>query len=178
MELHATCTVGEFNRNQGIVKATANNGSSPPLVAVTMIEVIGPSANLSTNPVEVVLDHGTTLCVSPVASTWPEPKSEIQTWRERKDARPKCRCPASLSACPCQDVDVEYVTRSRVVHSNQFYMRVTDEKILKSAPLAPFLNVMVFDFIKIKDLHEDTMIQVVGYNIEISNKYLTTWAYA
>ena len=177
MELHATCTVGEFNRNQGIVKATTENGS-PPLVAVTMIEVIGPSANLSTSPVEVVLDYGTTLCVSPVASTWPEPRSEIKTWRERKDARPKCRCPASLPACPCQDVDVEYVTRSRVVHSNEFYERVTDEKILKSAPLAPFLNVMVFDFIKIKDLHEDTMIQVVGYNIEISNEYLTMWACA
>lgn len=175
MELHATCTVGEFNRNQGIVKATTEKGS-PPLVAVTMIEVFGPSANLSTSPVEVVLDYGTTLCVSPVASTWPEPRSEIKM----STARPKCRCPASLPACPCQDVDVdvEYVTRSRVVHSNAFYTRVTDEKILKSAPLAPFLNVMVFDFIKIKDLHEDTMIQVVGYNIEISNKYLTMWAFA
>jgi len=176
VELHATCTVGEFNKSEGIVRAKDAKGS-PPIVAVTMIEAMGSSCVF---PVEVVLDHGTTLFVSPVASTYPEPKSETQTWLRRKDERPGLRVPLIEKGSEKEE-NVEYVTESRVVHSNHFYLRATDEKsgILEppSAPLVPFLNVMVFDSIKIKDLHEDTVIQVVGYNIEITNEWLTSWAY-
>lgn len=53
-ELHTTCTVGEFNKEEGIVYAKSFPGS-PPIVAVTLIETLG-SENGSRDPVEVMLD--------------------------------------------------------------------------------------------------------------------------
>jgi hypothetical protein len=153
--------------------STATTASSTQsLKVVVVVETLGSCQCV--DPIEVILDGATSLCVSPVVSTYPEPKNETMTWRERKDARPQCRCPALLSGCDCK---LEYVTKSKVVHTNAFYLRAIEILEAPSAPLAPLLNVTVFDSIKIKDLHEDTLIQVVGYNIEETNEYFTTWLF-
>lgn len=177
-ELHAVCTVAEFNREQGMVKARNVEGS-PVIVAVTLIEALGTDGILE--PVEVVLDHHTTICVSPVTNTIPEPRTETYTWRYYP-GRPSLRIPLLESALP-ENENEEYTLREGVKHTNPFHARVTAEGsgILDhpAPPLMPFLNVCVFDSIKIKNLDPDVTIQVVGYNIEQEYPGWTrkSWAY-